>query len=277
MDPNKKRQIVVSRQRERNVINRGFNPPSIHVASVEAQSKQQEQIMQNIFSPLKPHRQREIVKQWENITGKSVIFISFVSDPIGSNFYSSRVPSLLSKLVDLGYDYIIRQYPSDRHYFQNCCFKPVFIKEIMEKYDKNLVWIDGDTNLKKSLDLFTLDQDYDVGLVSYTHDISSFVASPIFFRNTPQSKALIESWESHCTSQIENGICELDHDAIKHSIIPQFRSSLRIKLNNKDYHNGEVLENVNSDVPEKRRVLQEMVPINARRPFNLTNKDFIIV
>jgi hypothetical protein len=274
MNPNRRRQIVVSRQRERNVIDRGSPRP---MPPIETQSKQQEQIMQNIFSPLKPHRQREVVKQWENVTGKSVIFITFVSDPIGSNFYSSRVPSLLSKLVDLGYDYIVRQYPSDRHYFQNCCFKPVFIKEIMEKYDKNLVWIDGDTNLKKSLDLFTLDQDYDVGLVSYTHDISSFVASPIFFRNTPQSKALIESWESHCTSKIENGVCELDHDAIKHSIIPQFRSSLRIKLSNNDYHNGEVLENVNSDVPEKRRVLQEMVPINARRPFNLTNKDFIIV
>jgi hypothetical protein len=274
MNPNRRRQIVVSRQRERNVIDGGSPRP---MPPIETQSKQQKQMMQNIFSPLKPHRQREIVKQWENVTGKSVIFITFVSDPIGSNFYSSRVPSLLSKLVDLGYDYIVRQYPSDRHYFQNCCFKPVFIKEIMEKYDKNLVWIDGDTTLKKSLDLFTLDQDYDVGLVSYTHDISSFVASPIFFRNTPQSKALIESWESHCTSKIENGICELDHDAIKHSIIPQFRSSLRIKLSNNDYHNGEVLENVNSDVPEKRRVLQEMVPINARRPFNLTNKDFIIV
>ena len=270
MDTNRRRPLI-SRQRERNIVNRGFNPQQ------DVQQKTQVPSMENLFSPLKNARHREPIKQWENLTGSSVIFITFVSDPIGSNFYSARIPSLLSKLIDLGYDYIVRQYPSDRHYFQNCCFKPVFIKEIMEKYDKDLVWIDGDTNLKKSLDLFTVDQDYDVGLVSYTHDISSFVASPIFFRNTEQSKALIESWESHCTSKIESGICELDHDAIKHSIIPQFKGSLRIKLSNNDYHRGEVLENVNSDVPEKRRVLEAMVPINSIRPFTLTNKDFIIV
>lgn len=274
MDHNQKRRILISLQKQRNTINRGSNIP---IPSPEAKQNIQVPNTENLFSPLKNSKNREPIKQWENITGKSVIFITFVSDPIGSNFYSARIPSLLSKLVDLGYDYIVRQYPSDRHYFQNCCFKPVFIKEIMEKYDKNLVWIDGDTNLKKSLDLFTIDHDYDVGLVSYTHDISSFVASPIFFRNTEQSKALIESWEAHCTSKIESGICELDHDAIKHSIIPQFKESLRIKLNNNDYHRGEVLENVNSDVPEKRRVLEAMVPINSIRPFTLTNKDFIIV
>lgn len=266
---------IISVQRRRNIINRGFDQ-RVNV-DTKTQTNSQNLDMQNLFSPLKNSRERKPIKEWENLKGKDVIFITFVSDPIGSNFYSSRIPSLLSKLVDLGYDYIVRQYPSDRHYFQNCCFKPVFIKEIMEKQNKDIVWIDGDTNLKKSLDLFTLDQDYDVGLVSYTQDISSFVASPIFFRNTPKSKELIAAWESHCTSKIENGICELDHDAIKHSIIPQFRDSLRIKLSGNEYHRGEILENVNSEVPEKRAVLQAMIPINAGRAFNFTNDDFIII
>jgi hypothetical protein len=273
---NNRRRSLITRQRFREVTR---VEPNQNYKTEDKESSFKKQIvdMQNIFSPLKNSRTREPIKEWKNITNSNTIFITFISDPIGSNFYSSRIPSLLAKLVDLGYDYIVRQYPSDRHYFQNCCFKPVFIKEIIENYDKNIVWIDGDTNIKKCLGLFTLDGDYDIGLVSYTDDISSFVASPIFFRNTLQTKALIDAWEKHCTLKIENGICELDHDAIKHSIIPQFKDLLKIKLNGGNYHNGDIIENVNSSVPEKRIVVQEMSSINAKRPFNLTNKDFNIV
>jgi hypothetical protein len=273
---NNRRRSLITRQRYREVT-RAESNQNYNSENKEHAFKKQIVDMQNIFYPLKNSRTREPIKEWKNITNSNTIFITFISDPIGSDFYSSRIPSLLAKLVDLGYDYIVRQYPSDRHYFQNCCFKPVFIKEIIENYDKNIVWIDGDTNIKKCLGLFTLDGDYDIGLVSYTDDISSFVASPIFFRNTLQTKALIDAWEKHCTLKIENGICELDHDAIKHSIIPQFKDLLKIKLNGGNYHNGDIIENVNSSVPEKRIVVQEMSSINSKRPFNLTNKDFNIV
>jgi hypothetical protein len=276
MENNRRRRSLITRQRFREVTRVEPNQ-NYKIENETSKIKNQIVDMGNIFSPLENSRKREPLKEWKKITDSNTIFITFISDPIGSNFYSSRIPSLLAKLVDLGYDYIVRQYPSDRHYFQNCCFKPVFIKEIIEKYDKNIVWIDGDTHIKKCLGLFTLDGDYDIGLVSYTGDISSFVASPIFFRNTLQSKALIDAWEKHCTLKIENGICELDHDAIKHSIIPQFKDVLKIKLNDGNYHRGDIIENVNSSVPEKRIVIQEMASINSKRPFNLTNKDFNIV
>ena len=230
------------------------------------------------FHPLIDSVKREIIKEYKKDTGKETIIISFVSDPIGSNFYSSLMQNMIVKLDQLGHDYLIRQYPQDREYFQNCCFKPVFIQSIMREYQKNVVWIDIDTNLKSSLEpFFNIDKDFDIGLATYTGDINGFVASPIFIRNTEYGLKMIKMWAEHCTGKVEEGIPELDHDALKHSIIPQLRGSIRIKLSNSDFHSGHVLENVNSTAPNKRMVMDILRDVNRHRPFNYTNKDFIIV
>jgi hypothetical protein len=235
----------------------------------------------NLFSPIKNSRDREIVNKWEKITGKDIIFVSFISDPPGSSFYSERAKDLVSRLDSLGYDYSVTHYKNDRNYYQNCCFKPNYIESKLLEFRKDLVWIDGDTNLKNSMDELTeRNEDFDIGLVSYNGDITGFVASPLLVRNTDLSKELIRGWNDHCTGKIEEGTCELDHDALKHSILPLFRNSLRIKLiwNDKnDFHDGHVLSNVNSDVPFKRDVLSQMAFINRGRPFNYNNNDYNII
>lgn len=230
------------------------------------------------FPPLINSGERKIIKEWKKDTGKETMIISFVSDPIGSNFYSSLIQNMTVKLDQLNHDYLIRQYPQDREYFQNCCFKPVYIQSIMEEYLKNVVWIDIDTNLKSSLEpFFNIDRDFDVGLATYTGDINGFVASPIFIRNTEYGLKMVKMWAEHCTEKVEMGIPELDHDALKHSIIPQLRDYIRIKLSNSDFHSGHVLENVNSTVPNKRVIMDILRDVNQHRPFNYSNKDFIIV
>lgn len=230
------------------------------------------------FPPLKNSRNRNIVNEWGKIHDDGPIVISFISDPVGSNFYSSRINELVKKIDFFGLNYLIRQYESDRDYFQNCCFKPAFIQEIMEKFQRDVVWIDGDTHLKDTLiSFFNSTQEFDLGLVSYSDDISGFVASPIFVRNTEESIKFIASWAEHCTEKVETGHPELDHDAIKHSIIPQFRTTLKIKLSGSDFHSGRVLENVNSEAPNKKLVMDMMRDVNQYRPFNYSNKDFIII
>jgi hypothetical protein len=232
----------------------------------------------NVFRPIDNPGERNYIKEWKNITDSKTIFISFVSDPIDSDFYSAKIPGLVQKLSEFGYDYLIRQYPKDRNYHQNCCFKPAFINSIMEEFDKNLVWIDADTILKKSLPLFSGETDeFDIGLVSHNGSIDGFFASPLLLKNTKITKKLIESWDNHCTDKIKNGICELDHDALKHSILPQFKEKIRIKLFSNEYNQGDVLENVNSKVPLKNQVHIYMNKINAARPFTYTNNDFKII
>ena len=234
-----------------------------------------------IFSPLANSTDRKVIKEWKKITGKNDIIISFISDPPNSNFYSSRVNSLVDKIESLGYDYIITHFENDREYHQNCCYKPHYILTNLLESGKNIIWIDGDTDLKNGLSDFTsIEKEYDIGLVTYTGDINGFVASPLYIRNNPQSVDLITSWRDHCQNEIESGRCELDHDALKHSILPQKKESIKIRLNwtpQNDLHRGRILENVNSDVPNKHLILQKMVLVNERRPFQLTNQDFIIV
>ena len=235
----------------------------------------------NIFIPIKNSTDRKEIQKWEKITGNDTVFISFVSNPPGSTFYSDRVNDILGSLDRLGYDYCIVHYDNDRNYYQNCCFKPSYIKNKIKEYNKNILWIDGDTTLKNGMDHFISSSDnFDVGLVTYTSNVDGIIASPIFFKNTENSLELIDKWADHCKNKVENGICELDHDALKHVILPELRNKIRIKLNwdnLNSLHRGNILDNVNSDVPDKRRILDEMSIINRTRPFNFNNKDFIII
>lgn len=234
-----------------------------------------------LFSKFSDFENRKVLNKWERITGKSNVIISFVSDPKGSTFYSSRVSSLVNTINNLGYDYIIVHYDSDRNYHENCCYKPLFIKNLLEKTQKNLIWIDGDTNLKKNIDPFiNEDKDFDLGLVTYNNSVTGFLASPLFLRCTETTKDLLKDWSNHCRKEIESGRCELDHDALKHTILPLYKDRIRICLNwNKenDLHNGSILENVDSKVPSKGEIIRKITEINKLRPFVLTNQDFKIV
>jgi hypothetical protein len=284
----------VSRENKRSILNRFnsnnvknniiYNSKIIHNNEIIYDNEpieNEKNEMCNIFNPLIDSENRKEVNKWERITDKKDIFISFVSDPPGSNFYSSRAEMLVSTLNNHGYDYCVVHFENDRNYYQNCCFKPSFIFKKMEEFNKNIVWIDGDTHLKKSMNEFiSKEQDYDIGLVTYTGDMNGFVASPLYIRNTEPSLDLITLWRNHCKNEIESGRCELDHDALKHTVLPNKRQSVRIKLNwnlQNDLHNGSILENVNSNVPNKNIILKKMVSVNHLRPFNLTNQDFIIV
>jgi len=278
-----KRGIKVTRQ----LINRGFNPIA-RILSDKSEKKENKpdskaeendiNLDMNLFRPIENPRERVHIKEWKNISDKETIFVSFISDPIDSDFYSSKIDGLVKKLDEFGYDYLIRQYPRDRNYHQNCCFKPYFIKSVMEEFNKNLVWIDADTNLKKELKLFSDDSyEFDLGLVSHNGSIDGFFASPLLLKNTEETRKLVAAWDNHCTEKIKEGLCELDHDALKHSVIPRFRKSIKIRLFDNQYNQGDILENVNSRVPLKNQIHVYMNRINAIRPFNYTNKDFNII
>jgi hypothetical protein len=264
----------IKRGGHRNDIRRGATTP------VQIDKKVNDLPMNLSFlnSPFKNSRERNIINKWEKITGKETIIISFVSDPPGSDFYSKSVHSLVNTVDRLGYDYIFHQYECDRNYFQNCCYKPVFIEKILKETGKNLIWIDGDTSLKNGIDsFFNGPSNYDIGLVSYNGQITGFVASPIFFVNTDTSRDLISKWASHCEDSVENGRFELDHDALKHVILPSMKDRIKISLKGSNFHKGDILDNVNSIVPHKVEILREMARINSARPFIYKTNDFIIL
>jgi hypothetical protein len=269
---------IISRRKES--ITANSNPPENKKVEEKTEIENENE-NEMIFKPFKNSRKRKEIDKWERITGQDTIFISFISDPPESDFYSTRAKDLIRSLENLGYDYSVVYYESDRNYYQNCCFKPTFIQNKLSEFNKNIVWIDADTFLRSSMDAFIkTDEEFDIGLVTYNGNMTGFVASPLFFRNTPTSISLIKRWSDHCVEKMEEGYCELDHDAIKHEILPEFKRSIKIKLNwdlNNSMHNGDILINVNSDVPYKRRILAEMRTINAGRPCNYTNNDYNII
>ena len=233
---------------------------------------------EDLFKPFPNSTQREVLWKLERLTESPDVVISFISDPPGTNFYSSRFRTLINRIEAMGYDYVFYQYVCDRNYFQNCCFKPYFIQSRLRELGKNILWVDGDSFIKSNLNqIMTKTKTFDLGLVSYTSSMDSFVASPIYFVNNPLTHSIVDAWEKHCTSRVEHGKCELDHDALKHQILPYFRDQVKIHLSGIDYHKGEHIENVNSDVPHKREILLQMREVNKERPFptNVTNYNLV--
>ena len=257
---------------------RGDLRKNISYNAPDNKQEKEEPIMNGLFDPFKNPRERKEIERKERLTGKDDIVISFISDPVGSNFYTQKFDDLVRKVDSLGYDYIFYKYDSDRNYFQNCCYKPYFIQKMIRETCKNVLWLDGDTILKSDLDqLMNKSKSFDLGLVSYSSSMDCFVASPIYFVNTEVSNLIIDRWENHCTSHVENGQCELDHDALKHSILPYYRDRVKINLCGSQMHKGEKLENVNSEVPFKREILLKMRSVNMNRPFpgNVTNYNIV--
>jgi hypothetical protein len=261
------------RLKRRGDIRRNFS----YNSSINKQEKE-EIIMDGLFSPFKNPRERKTLEKKEKLTGKDDIVISFISDPVGSNFYTSKFEQLVSKVDSLGYDYIFYKYESDRNYFQNCCFKPYFIQKMIRETGKNVLWLDGDTILKSDLDqLMNKNKSFDLGLVSYSSSMDCFVASPIYFVNSEVTNSIIDRWEKHCSTKVEMGECELDHDALKHAVLPYYIETVKINLCGIHLHKGENLENVNSEVPFKREILLKMRSVNMNRPFpgNVTNYNIV--
>jgi hypothetical protein len=272
----------ITKENRRSILNRYIpNRITANIIPNNENIENREIMTVNIFNPILDSENRKEINKWEKITDKGEIFISFVSDPPGSDFYSSRAEILVNTLNNLGYDYCVVHFENDRNYYQNCCFKPSFILKKMREFNKDIVWIDGDTYIKRSMEEFIKkDKDFDIGLVTYNKDMTGFVASPLFLRNTEITLELIEKWSNHCKEKVESGICELDHDAIKHVILPSFREKIRIRLNwdeNNNFHNGDIINNVNSNVPFKNEILARMVLINRNRPCNYTKQDYIII
>jgi len=194
--------------------------------------------------------------------------ISFYSDLNGDNYYSNSAFKL-QKMCDLfNIDYAIEELQSKGSYMLNCLQKPLFIKNMMEKYKCPLIWMDCDTNLLEPFDAFD-DISEDIGFASHTGDIQGIKASPIYFNNTSNFNLIIDTWIRACEEGLRTNGVELDHDALKHVVLPQLKNNISvfiIEKNYNDYCNGKYIQNGNSHVLGKAEIHHKLHHINRKRP-----------
>jgi hypothetical protein len=194
--------------------------------------------------------------------------VSFYADLDRSTYYSDHAELLKETCIGFNISHDIVKLESRGSYMLNCLAKPQFIKDMMVKHNCPLIWMDCDTMLKEPFTVFD-DITEDIGFATHTGCISGIKASPIFFNNTNNFTLIIDEWISACEEGLRSNSVELDHDALKHVVLPKIHKDISIfliKENYNDYCDGKYIKNGNSHVIGKQEIHRKISKINNRRP-----------
>jgi hypothetical protein len=179
--------------------------------------------------------------------------ISFYADFMQNDYYKNFALSLIDRCKKFDVKYDISELESRSSYGANCLMKPEFILKKIKEYKSALIWMDCDTNFKLPFSKFN-DITEDIGLATHSGDMEGIKASPVYFNYTPGSFKVIREWVVHTRAAYTRGINELDHDALKHYVLPILNGQYSVFLlseNWNDYVNGKYIVNGNSRVDGK--------------------------
>lgn len=182
--------------------------------------------------------------------------ISYFSDFTENKYYERHAASLIGKLKEFGVNYLIENIQSKGSYMANCLMKPQFIHKKLLELQRPLIWMDCDTELRSPFSVFNESKE-DLGMATHSGDINGIKASPLFFNYTKGAFLILKEWILHANLAQRKDIKELDHDAIKHWVIPSLGNKISLKIishNYQDYCNGRYINNGNSNVPGKNDI-----------------------
>ena len=80
--------------------------------------------------------------------------VSFFADIDGRTYYSDHAKRFIKNCRDLEIPFIVRELQSKGDYRANCLSKPRFIYEMMKEINVPFVWMDIDTIIHKTLNVF---------------------------------------------------------------------------------------------------------------------------
>jgi len=192
--------------------------------------------------------------------------ISFYSDIDGKTYYSDHAKRLIKQLTDLGIPHDVREKVSLGSYQQNCLSKPQFIYQILIEKQAPVVWLDIDSDVRKSLAIFdTFKGNTDIAVSCSTNKLHAAKASPIYFDFNSKSLEFLQHWSFMARQMAKNGQW-FDHEAligILHSFYQ--KDGVRMKFIGPEYCVWPGHENENSiiimglaDVDSKKSALKQL-------------------
>lgn len=125
-----------------------------------------------------------------------------LKEPVYVSFYTPEYKPFADELeyslnmFKLKYE--IRPIKSFGKWELNCNYKPVFIKEMMEKYNQPVVWLDADATVESYPTLF---DNTTADIAVHFRNGVELLSGTIFFNNTPKAKELIDIWEKRAKEQ----------------------------------------------------------------------------
>lgn len=115
--------------------------------------------------------------------------------------YEDEVKHLIASCEKFGIPYEIEGIPNLGSWEKNCCYKPQFILEKMEKINGPLLWVDADgVFVRWPKQLETLTADVGLCIIEELPDLHpcKMITGTIFFNNTKKGKELLIQWLKAC-------------------------------------------------------------------------------
>lgn len=129
--------------------------------------------------------------------------------------YEIRARQLKDSLDSLQINYYLQPVADQGHWEANTRIKPYFLLHCLKKFeDKNVIYLDTDAVVKKSLDYFSeLSADISVYIthraVGMSHD---YLTGTLFLANTPATYKLVSDW---CMAQNQCKNTMVDQDSFE--------------------------------------------------------------
>jgi|TARA_Y100001963_G_C6761835_1_gene439889 hypothetical protein len=122
--------------------------------------------------------------------------ISFYSDIEDRTYYSDHGKRLKENCDSLDIPYDIQEKESLGTYQNNCLSKPQFLLDTLNEKQHPILWMDVDSLIHKSLDVYDQFEGSDIDVVLTTANgmISGIKASPLYFNNTEGARDFISMW-----------------------------------------------------------------------------------
>lgn len=122
----------------------------------------------------------------------SPIIVSFYTDDWR---YPKYAIELKAQCMSLGLDHHIERRPSAGGYIQNCCQKPLFILECLERFQRPVLWLDVDASLESRPAFFDgLDCDFAARRMNPAHRTRWWHVGTMFWACTPAALEFVREW-----------------------------------------------------------------------------------
>ena len=121
--------------------------------------------------------------------------------------YEKEATDLASSCLEFGIEHEISKVPNLGSWSANCCYKPEFLLNLLEKHNRPLIWTDVDSVfVNKPIFFDTCKSDI---ALKINHDLpvdakSKILTGTLFINNTAAVKKLLRFWKDDCQSALKH-------------------------------------------------------------------------
>lgn len=111
--------------------------------------------------------------------------------------YPQHAYELRQQCDALGLDHHIEERPSAGGYIQNCCIKPQFILDCLERFQRPVLWVDVDASIEQRPVFFDgLDCDFAAMRMNPAHRKRWWHVGTMYWAPTPSALEFVREWVS---------------------------------------------------------------------------------